>query len=104
MQVNHKFNMYEFRSRYVKIIYEDAFLLVVEKGEGILTSSVPGARENSVKQILDEYVRRGRSASLCSPFIVSTARHPDCWSLPSGAMCSKPSRIIGRTSCAIVDT
>lgn len=60
VQVNHKFNMYEFRSRYVKIIYEDAFLLVVEKGEGILTSSVPGARENSVKQILDEYVRRGK--------------------------------------------
>ncbi|MBQ9666379.1 MAG: RluA family pseudouridine synthase [Bacteroidaceae bacterium] len=49
-------------SKMVKIVYEDAFLIVVEKKEGILTNSVPGDRRESVKTILDEYVKRQSKA------------------------------------------
>ncbi|MBQ6964321.1 MAG: RluA family pseudouridine synthase [Bacteroidaceae bacterium] len=45
-------------SKMVHVVYEDAFLIVVEKREGILTNALPGDRRNSVKGILDEYVRR----------------------------------------------
>lgn len=45
-------------SKMVRIVYEDAFLLVVDKKEGILTNTLPGDRRESVKSILDEYVKR----------------------------------------------
>lgn len=45
-------------SQWVRIVYEDAFLLVVEKKAGILTNTMPGDRHESVKAILDEYVQR----------------------------------------------
>ena len=45
-------------SKMVRIVYEDAFLLVVEKQEGILTNALPGDRRENVKNILDEYVQR----------------------------------------------
>lgn len=45
-------------SRWVRLVYEDAFIIVVEKKEGILTNAVPGDRRENVKSILDEYVKR----------------------------------------------
>lgn len=45
-------------SRKVNIVYEDAFLIVVEKKEGLLTNALPGDRRESVKTILDDYVKR----------------------------------------------
>ena len=45
-------------NKMVRIVYEDAFLMVVEKKEGILTNTQPGVRQESVKSILDEYVQR----------------------------------------------
>lgn len=45
-------------SQWVKIVYEDAFLLVVDKAKGIVTNTMPGKRTQSVKSILDEYVKR----------------------------------------------
>ena len=44
--------------KWIRIVYEDAFLIVVDKKEGILTNSMPGDRHDSVKRILDEYVQR----------------------------------------------
>lgn len=51
----HKHNM---TNKMVRIVYEDAFLLVVEKKEGIVTNVQPGMRQENVKAILDEYVKR----------------------------------------------
>lgn len=45
-------------SKWVRIVYEDAFLFVVEKANGILTNTQPGKRTETVKGILDEYVKR----------------------------------------------
>ncbi len=49
-------------SKMVRIVYEDAFLIVVEKKEGILTNALPGDRRDSVKSILDDYVKRANRA------------------------------------------
>ncbi|MBO4673906.1 MAG: RluA family pseudouridine synthase [Bacteroidaceae bacterium] len=51
----HKHSM---TNKMVRIVYEDAFLLVVEKKEGIVTNVQPGKRQENVKAILDEYVKR----------------------------------------------
>ena len=48
----------DLQSKWVKIVYEDAFLFVVEKANGILTNTMPGKRTETVKSILDEYVKR----------------------------------------------
>ena len=48
-----------FKNRYVKIVYEDRFLVVVEKAEGIL-SMAAGARSMSVKSVLDDYFWKSR--------------------------------------------
>lgn len=48
-----------FKNRYVKIVYEDAYLLVVEKNVGIL-SMAAGHSTLNVKAVLDEYLRRSR--------------------------------------------
>lgn len=63
VQIAKRGNKHELTSRYVKVIYEDAFILVVEKKEGILTNAMPGVRQTSVKSILDDYIRR-RSRTL----------------------------------------
>ena len=47
----------ELRSKYIRLVYEDRHLVVIEKNEGIL--SVPAtAKQFSVKQVLDEYFQR----------------------------------------------
>ncbi len=43
-----------FKSRYVKLVYEDRYLVVVEKTEGIL-SMAAGKQSPNVKSILDGY-------------------------------------------------
>lgn len=43
-----------FRSRYVRIVYEDKYLIVVEKNVGIL-SMAAGHRDLNVKAVLDDY-------------------------------------------------
>ena len=49
----------QFRSRYVKIVYEDRFLVVVEKNIGILSMAAGHASLN-VKSILDDYFYKTR--------------------------------------------
>lgn len=62
VQIANRRHKHDFRSRWVKIVYEDAFLLVVEKASGILTNAQPGSRQQTVKDILDEYVKRTNRA------------------------------------------
>lgn len=58
VQIANKRHKHDFRNRWVKIVYEDAFIIVVEKAHGILTNAQPGSRSQTVKDILDEYVKR----------------------------------------------
>lgn len=59
VQISNRKQIHDFRNRFVKIVYEDAFIIVVEKASGILTNAQPGAaRTQTVKDVLDEYVKR----------------------------------------------
>lgn len=62
-----KRNQQGFRSRYVKIIYEDRWLVVVEKREGIL-SMAAGHSSLNVKAVLDDYFHRSRQK--CTAHVV----------------------------------
>ncbi len=62
VRISQRGNQHVLNSPFVSIVYEDAFLLVVDKSVGILTNTQPGMRDNSVKRILDEYVKRERRA------------------------------------------
>ena len=46
-----------FKSRYVKIVYEDKYLVVVEKAVGIL-SMAAGHKSLNVKSVLDDYFQK----------------------------------------------
>lgn len=48
-----------FKSRYVKIVYEDRFLVVIEKNVGIL-SMAAGHKSLNVKSVLDDYFKKTR--------------------------------------------
>lgn len=54
-----KRNQHGFSSRYVKIIYEDQWLLVIEKAAGIL-SMAAGHSSLNVKRVLDDYFQKSR--------------------------------------------
>ncbi len=58
VQIAQRGNPHDLRSKYVELVYEDAFLIVVKKATGIVSVPLPGSRETSVKSILDEYVKR----------------------------------------------
>mgnify|MGYP002624615829 CR=1 FL=1 len=62
-----KRNQQGFRSRYVKIVYEDRWLIVVEKQTGILSMAAGHASLN-VKSVLDDYFRRSRQK--CTAHVV----------------------------------
>lgn len=67
VQVAKNRHKHAFHSKWVRIVYEDAFIIVVDKKDGILTNVVPGKRQENVKGILDEYVKRtNRSFSVCT--------------------------------------
>ena len=56
-----------FKSRYVKIVYEDRYLVVVEKNIGIL-SMAAGHSTLNVKTILDDYFKKSRQK--CTAHVV----------------------------------
>ena len=62
-----KRNQQGFKSRYVKIVYEDRWLVVVEKREGIL-SMAAGHSTLNVKTVLDDYFRKSRQK--CTAHVV----------------------------------
>lgn len=51
-------NLVELHNKYVRIVYEDRDLLVIDKAEGILTNAPIDGKENSVKRVLDGYLQR----------------------------------------------
>ena len=54
-----KRNQQQFKSRYVKIVYEDRWLIVIEKQPGIL-SMAAGHSSLNVKSVLDDYFKKSR--------------------------------------------
>ncbi len=52
----------KFKSRYVKLIYEDQYLVVIEKNVGIL-SMAAGHSSLNVKKLLDDYFAKTRQKS-----------------------------------------
>lgn len=62
-----KRNQQSFKSRYVKIVYEDRWLIVVEKNIGIL-SMAAGHSSLNVKSVLDDYFRKSRQK--CTAHVV----------------------------------
>ena len=62
-----KRNQQPFRSRYVKIVYEDRWLIVVEKQPGILSMAAGHAALN-VKTVLDDYFKKSRQK--CTAHVV----------------------------------
>ena len=67
VQIANRRHKHDFRSKWAKIVYEDAFIIVVEKAAGILSTTQPGSRALTVKDILNEYVQRtSRSFSVHS--------------------------------------
>ena len=56
-----------FKSRYVKIVYEDRYIVVVEKNVGIL-SMAAGHSSLNVKSVLDDYFRKSRQK--CTAHVV----------------------------------
>lgn len=54
-----KRNQSGFKSRYVKIVYEDRWIVVVEKNTGIL-SMAAGHSSLNVKSVLDDYFHKSR--------------------------------------------
>lgn len=62
-----KRNQQSFKSRYVKIVYEDRWLIIVEKQVGIL-SMAAGHSSLNVKSVLDDYFRKSRQK--CTAHVV----------------------------------
>ncbi len=62
-----KRNQQGFKSRYVKIVYEDRWLIVVEKNTGIL-SMAAGHSSLNVKSVLDDYFKKSRQK--CTAHVV----------------------------------
>ena len=48
----------EFRHPMLKLLYEDAYLIVVEKKEGLLSVATDHQKERTAQHILNEYVKR----------------------------------------------
>lgn len=62
-----KRNQQQFKSRYVKIVYEDRWIIVVEKNIGIL-SMAAGHSSLNVKSVLDDYFKKSRQK--CTAHVV----------------------------------
>ena len=56
MSKRHKYT--EFRSQLLKLVYEDAYLIVVDKREGLLSIGTERQKERTAHRILNEYVQR----------------------------------------------
>lgn len=62
-----KRNQQSFKNRYVKIVYEDRWLIVIEKAQGIL-SMAGGHSSLNVKSVLDDYFNKSRQK--CTAHVV----------------------------------
>lgn len=48
----------EFHSKLLKLVYEDAYLIVIDKREGVLSIGTEKQKERTAHRILNEYVQR----------------------------------------------
>lgn len=51
-------NKHEFHNPLLNILYEDAYIIVVEKKEGLLSVATDRQKERTAQHILNEYVKR----------------------------------------------
>ena len=58
VQISREKGKKEFHNRLLKIVYEDAYLIVVEKMPGLLSVNTERQKERTAYTILNEYVRR----------------------------------------------
>ena len=58
VQVSKTKNNREFKNPMLKLVYEDAYIIVVEKKEGLLSVSTEHQKERTAQHILNEYVKR----------------------------------------------
>ena len=64
VQISREKGKHEFHHKLLKIVYEDAYLIVIEKMRGLLSVSTERQKERTACTILNEYLQRsaGRSA------------------------------------------
>lgn len=58
VQMSRAKNNREFKHPLLKLVYEDAYIIVVEKKEGLLSVSTERQKERTAQHILNEYVKR----------------------------------------------
>ena len=58
VQMSKNHHQKEFRSQQLKLVYEDAYIIVIDKREGVPAVSSERKRERTVFNILTEYVQR----------------------------------------------
>ena len=58
VQISREKHNREFRNPMLKLLYEDAYLIVVEKKEGLLSDATDHQKERTAQHILNEYVKR----------------------------------------------
>lgn len=63
VQISREKTGHEFHNRLLKIVYEDAYLIVVEKEPGLLSVNTEREKERTAASILNEYLRRSNRRS-----------------------------------------
>ena len=58
VQISKEKHKHEFRHPMLKILYEDPYLIVVEKKEGLLSVATERQKERTAQHILNDYVKR----------------------------------------------
>lgn len=58
VQISRAKNNHEFNNPLLKLVYEDPYIIVVEKKEGVLSVSTEHVKERTAQHILSEYVKR----------------------------------------------
>ena len=58
VQISREKHKHEFHHPMLKILYEDAYIIVVEKKEGLLSVATERQKERTAQHILNEYVKR----------------------------------------------
>ena len=59
VEVNHGRSFFKFNNPQVKILYEDKYMIVIEKASGLLSVANDNAREKNAFRILQDYVKHG---------------------------------------------
>ena len=63
VQISKAKNNHEFKNPMLKLVYEDAYIIVVEKKEGLLSVATEHQKERTAQHILSEYVKRSHRSN-----------------------------------------